>query len=86
MKDLLAWIRQQSDDTIVIFDMPPVLVDDDVLAFCPEVDAILLVVAQGKTDRTALEKTTELLADTNMLGVVLNRCDDKSGDNTYGYY
>lgn len=86
MKELLAWIRQQSDDTIVIFDMPPVLVDDDVLAFCPEVDAILLVVAQGKTDRSALEKATELLADANMLGVVLNRCDDKSSDNTYGYY
>ena len=86
MKELLAWIRQQSDDTIVIFDMPPVLVDDDVLAFCPEVDAILLVVARGKTERNALEKATELLAETNMLGVILNRCDDKSADNTYGYY
>jgi len=86
MKQLLAWIRQQSDRTIVIFDMPPVLVDDDVLAFCPEVDAVLLVVSQGKTDRLALEKAESLLAETNMLGVVLNRCNERSGDSTYGYY
>jgi len=86
MKELLAWIRQQSDRTIVIFDMPPVLVDDDVLAFCPEIDAVLLVVAQGKTDRVALEKTMSLLAETNLLGVVLNRCDEMDADNAYGYY
>jgi len=86
MRELLAWTRQQSDQTIVIFDMPPVMVDDDVLAFCPEVDAVLLVVAQGKTDRVALEKATHLLAETNILGVVLNKCDDRIGEYAYGYY
>lgn len=86
MKELLAWIQQQSDRTIVIFDMPPVLVDDDVLAFCPEIDAVLLVVSQGKTDRAALEKTMSLLAETNLLGVVLNKCDEMNADNAYGYY
>ena len=86
MKQLLTWIRQQSDRTIVIFDMPPVLVDDDVLAFCPEVDAVLLVVSQGQTDRLALEKAESLLAETNVLGVVLNRCNERTGDSAYGYY
>jgi protein-tyrosine kinase len=86
MRELLAWIRQQSDRTIVIFDMPPVLVDDDVLAFCPEVDAVLLVVAQGKTDRTSLEKAMSLLAEMNLLGVVLNKCDEMEAENAYGYY
>jgi capsular exopolysaccharide synthesis family protein len=86
MKELLAWVRQQSDRTIVIFDMPPVLVDDDVLAFCPEIDAVLLVVAEGKTDRLALEKAESLLAETNMLGVIINRCNEKIGDGGYAYY
>ncbi|MBU2676277.1 MAG: CpsD/CapB family tyrosine-protein kinase [Gammaproteobacteria bacterium] len=86
MKELLAWIRQQSDRTIVIFDMPPIMVDDDVLAFCPQVDAVLLVVAQGQTDRVLLQKTMGLLAETNMLGVVVNRCDESTSDNAYGYY
>jgi len=86
MKELLAWIQQQSNRTIVIFDMPPVLVDDDVLAFCPEVDAVLLVVEQGKTERALLEKAMSLLAETNFLGVVLNKCSESSGGNAYGYY
>lgn len=86
MKELLAWIRQDLDQTIVIYDMPPVLVDDDVLAFSPEVDAVLLVVSQGLTNRVALGKTMHLLAENNILGVVLNRSDDSAGDNLYGYY
>jgi capsular exopolysaccharide synthesis family protein len=87
MQDLLKWVREESDHTVVIFDMPPVLVDDDVLAFSPEVDAVLLVVSQGKTDRAALERVMHLLSETNILGVVLNRCDDKSGgEYAYGYY
>lgn len=87
MQQLLKWARESSDHTIVIFDMPPVLVDDDVLAFSPEVDAILLVVAQGNTDRAALEQAMHLLSEKDILGVVLNRCDDKSGSEYgYGYY
>ena len=86
MRELLTWIQEQSGRTIVIFDMPPVLVDDDVLAFCPEIDAVLLVVSQGQTDRVSLEKAMDLLAETNMLGVVLNRCNERGIDNAYGYY
>jgi Mrp family chromosome partitioning ATPase len=63
-----------------------VLVGDDVLAFSTETDAILLVVTQGKTDRASLEKASALLAETNLLGVVLNKCTETSKDNVYGYY
>jgi capsular exopolysaccharide synthesis family protein len=86
MRDLLEWIELQSDRSLIIFDMPPVLVGDDVLAFSTQVDAILLVVSQGKTDRASLEKASSLLAETNLLGVVLNRCSETSKDNVYGYY
>ena len=60
--------------------------NDDVLAFCPEIDAVLLVVTQGQTDRILLEKVMGLLAETNLLGVVLNKCDESNGENAYGYY
>jgi capsular exopolysaccharide synthesis family protein len=86
MRELLQWIKRQSERHIVIFDMPPVLVGDDVLAFSTQVDAILLVVTQGKTDRVSLEKTASLLAEANLLGVVLNKCSETSKDNVYGYY
>ena len=86
MKELLAWLRQQSDRTIIIFDMPPVLSCDDVLAFCPDVDSVLLVATVGLTDRVALDKTMGLLADTNLLGIVLNKSDELSGNEGYAYY
>ena len=86
MKELVAWLREQSDKSIVIFDMPPVLACDDVLAFCPEVDAILLIAAQGITERSGLEKSVELLADYNLLGVVLNKATQPEGNDSYSYY
>lgn len=86
MKELVSWLRQQSDQSIIIFDMPPVLGCDDVLAFCPEVDAILLVVAQSITNREALEKTMGLLAEYELLGVVLNKSTELNGTDSYAYY
>lgn len=86
MKELVAWLKAQSESSIVIFDMPPALACDDVLAFGSEADAIMIVAAQGITDRDELEKTVELLADYDLLGVVLNRASDVTGQDYGGYY
>lgn len=86
MKALVAQLSDQFERTLVIFDMPPVLACDDVLAFAPNVDAILVVVAQGKTERAELEKTMAMLSDYEMLGVVLNMSDDLRGENADAYY
>ncbi len=42
---------KQGEGRIAVFDMPPLLVSDDMLAFAPLVDAVLLVVSQGVTRR-----------------------------------
>ena len=86
MKELISWLHQQSERSIVVFDMPPVLACDDVLALCPSVDAVLVVVAQGKTERVALQKTMKMLSDYEILGVVLNMSDELAGDSAYAYY
>lgn len=88
MRTLLDWVKSPSRGagTAAVFDMPPVLVCDDVLAFSTHVDAVLLVVAEEITDRTALGRTAELLADCNLLGVVLNRSLEASGPSDYYYY
>ena len=86
MKELVTWLGGQPGKTVVIYDMPPVHAHDDVLAFCPNVDAILLVVAQGQTDRAALEQAMDLLSDYEMLGVVMNMSDERSAEGGYGYY
>ena len=85
MKELLIWLRDQDEKTLVIFDMPPVLSCDDVLAICSEIDSVLMVVCQGQTDRAALEKSMDLLKETNMLGVVLNKSVETQKVDAYGY-
>lgn len=85
MQDLVQWTREQSSDGLTIYDMPPVLATDDVLAFSELVDAVLLVVSQGQTERRQLEKALELLANHELLGVVLNRSTNIQV-GTYGEY
>lgn len=67
---------------IVVYDMPPLLAADDMLAFEPIVDSILLVVAEGTTRRTDTMKAFELLESSNVIGTVLNRSDER----TAAYY
>ena len=40
---------EQLDPEVVIYDLPPALVNDDLLALGPSVDAVLLVTDGSKT-------------------------------------
>lgn len=73
MRDLLKWLKDQGGAPLAVFDMPPVLACDDVLAFYPSADALLMVASEGITDRDSLKRSLEMLTDCNLLGVVLNR-------------
>jgi Mrp family chromosome partitioning ATPase len=64
-------------------DMPPILACDDVMAFAPHVDAVLMVVEEGKTRREDLHRSMELLEHVNILGTVLNKAE--RGQTGYGY-
>jgi len=59
-------------DTLAIVDLPPVLLADDVLAFAPLLDGVLLVVSEGRTKREDVLRTRELLHGVRLLGTVLN--------------
>ena len=76
---------KRGDDRIAIFDMPPVFAGDDVLAFAPLVDAVLIVLSQGTTKRTALVALRELLQNVNVIGTVLNRSSERVAPYYYGY-
>jgi len=56
-----------------------------VLAFSPYVDAILMVVTEGMTDRNSLARTMEMIGDRNLLGVVLNQSREKDSVGSYYY-
>jgi protein-tyrosine kinase len=83
MLELLRFLDAEVPRRVVIFDMPPLLLADDVLTFAPHVEGVLLVVAEGVTTRATVQKSKELLAEMNLMGVVLNRSSER--DDT-GYY
>lgn len=82
--EAVAELRQVFRPDIIIYDLPPTLVSDDVMAFVPHLDCVLLVAAAEKTRLDEVDKSERDLAErTNVLGVVLNKCR-YMGDE-YGY-
>jgi capsular exopolysaccharide synthesis family protein len=83
MADFVNALEAQTPRRIIIFDMPPLNVSDDVLAFAPRVDSFLLVVSQGITARRTLANAKEVLSELNVLGVVLNRSTEHNDSPYY---
>jgi protein-tyrosine kinase len=79
-----AMITQLQPDA-VIYDLPPVLVSDDVLAMIPHIDAVLLVADGTRTTGDEIKATERLLEGrVPLMGVVLNRAQDRKLGR-YGY-
>lgn len=80
LADMEAWY----EPTLTIFDMPPMLVSDDAMAFVGKVDCVLLVAAAETTTIQEVDVCErDLASQTNVLGVVLNKC--RYMDRKYGY-
>ncbi|MEM1144612.1 MAG: exopolysaccharide biosynthesis protein, partial [Pseudomonadota bacterium] len=69
----LEEIIDRYPDRLIIFDLPPLLCNDDAMAFVPGVDCCLLVVEDSVTTPEQLERSRTLLRHTNLLGTVLNK-------------
>jgi protein-tyrosine kinase len=83
MAGFINALEAQVPRRIVIFDMPPLMVSDDVLAFAPQVDSFLLVVSQGHTARRTLSNAKEVLSEVRLMGVVLNRSTERNDSPYY---
>lgn len=71
---------------IVLYDLPPVLVSDDVIGFLSHLDCLMMVVAANKTRPHELEEAERLITErVNFLGVLLNMFGDASSDYAYEY-
>jgi Mrp family chromosome partitioning ATPase len=75
-RELMAELRARYPERVIIVDLPPVLSAEDALAFAPQVECGLVVAAEGRTRRTDLARTIELLQKTPLVGTVLNRAAD----------
>ena len=81
----MAAIKAAFLPDVILYDLPPMLMSDDVMAFVPHLDCVLLVAAAEQTRLDEVDKCEQDLAEqTNVLGVVLNKCRYMGED--YGYY
>ena len=74
---------------VMLFDTPPMLGNDDNLAFLGQVDCTLLVAAADSTSLAQIDAAERDLAGlTNVVGTVLNKCRYLDSDESYdgGYY
>jgi Mrp family chromosome partitioning ATPase len=83
MFELSQALATETPRRIVIFDMPPLLLSDDVLRFLPNVDGLLFVVSEGKTPRVTLERARDAIPEKKLLGVVLNRSAEREISSYY---
>lgn len=75
--DVLQETRDVLAPNVTLYDLPPALTSDEVIAFLPQLDGVLLVVGGGTTTDAHIRDVERLLEDqVPLLGVVLNRAED----------
>jgi len=72
MQKLAAELKERYDDRLIIYDMPPLLDQDDPLVFVPHVDAFLMVVKEGVTTTEEIKRSLDILDDSKVVGFVVN--------------
>ena len=71
-QELLTELKTRYTDRLVIVDLPPALLADDLLTIAPLLDGVLVVVSEGRTLREDVTRMRELLGAVRILGTVLN--------------
>ena len=85
MGTLLQTIKREFRSRIVIFDLPPMLLGDDVISILPRMDAALLVAGVGSTSVSDIKECQKHLQRTPVVRVVVNKATETAG-SYYGYY
>jgi len=73
MADMIHELTSRYHDRLIVFDVPSILQGADTLALSAYMDATLLLVEECKTVRDDIERACELLRDSNLIGIVLNK-------------
>ncbi|MDP4990043.1 MAG: exopolysaccharide biosynthesis protein, partial [Marivita lacus] len=78
-------IETQFQPNVMLFDLPPALLNDDVIAMRPHIDALLIVAAGGLTKANDIKETERRIGENiPLLGVVLNKSEHiEAGDYSY---
>jgi protein-tyrosine kinase len=80
---LVDELRERYDNRLILCDMPPLFGPDDVLAFLPYIDAVMLVVEEGKVTKDELQRAKQLIGASKLIGVVVNKAEQFVGTAYY---
>lgn len=86
MLALLDSMKREFRSHIIILDLPPLLVGDDVLSLLPHLQSVLLVAEAGRSSMPELKECTKHLKDTPVVRVVLNKVTEKEPATYDEYY
>jgi protein-tyrosine kinase len=84
MGTLLQTIKREFRSSVVIFDLPPMLLGADVISILPRMDAALLVAGVGSTTVSDVKECQKHLQRTPVVRVVVNKVSESA--TSYGYY
>jgi len=73
MAEMIRELRGRYPDRLIVFDVPPLLSGADTLALSDYMDATMLLVEERKTTREDVERSCQLLHNSNLVVVVLNK-------------
>lgn len=83
MRALISEIKHRYPNRIIIVDLPPLLGTDDAMAFIPNVDACILVTAEGENTRDEIERSLQLVDPVKLMGTILNKSSDAKFSDFY---
>jgi capsular exopolysaccharide synthesis family protein len=86
MSRLVDNLEQKWD--MVLFDSPPIVAVTDSSMISAEIDALVMVVKAGQTDRAAIDRALDTIANVRspLIGAILNGANPETLAGKYSYY
>jgi MinD-like ATPase involved in chromosome partitioning or flagellar assembly len=87
MTTTLQALKREFPSHVIILDLPPVLVGDDVISLLPQIDSVLLITSIGTSTLPDIKECYKHVKSTPIVRVVVNKVSDKiESSYGYGYY
>lgn len=76
--ELIIELKERYSSRVIVFDLPPILSADDAMILLPQVDCVLMVVANGVSTQAEIEDSLHLLPKDNVAGIIYNMADSEN--------
>jgi capsular exopolysaccharide synthesis family protein len=86
MSELIDALEQEWD--MILFDSPPIVAVTDSSMISAEIDALIMVIKAGQTERAAVDRALDTIANVKspLMGVILNGANPETLAGKYSYY